>query len=1298
MATTPNALDGNNPTILSKIGGFSSANGAEIPAFDPGSDRLFVVAGNTIEILNFSNPAAPTLIGTLEPGFTLLTGLEAIPNSVAVKNGIVAVAYAITNTETEEQLPGRVSLYNADGTLLNAIEVGSLPDMLTFTPDGSKILTANEGQPNQAYTIDPEGSISIIDLSAGVAHATVQTAGFTQFNSQIDALRAADVRIIGPNATVAQDLEPEYIAFSGDGTLAYVTLQENNALAIVEIATATVTEIQPLGLKDHNQPNNGLDASDRDGGINIRNHPVFGLFQPDAIASFTANGQTYFVTANEGDARDYEGFAEEVRVGANSYELDPTTFPNAATLKNNANLGRLTVTNATGDTDGDGDFDRIEVFGARSFSIWDSNGNRVFDSGDQFEQITAAQVPTLFNSNGDVDTFDTRSDNKGPEPEGVVTAVINDRTYAFIGLERTGDVIVYEVTNPTQPVFAQYINAPEDIAPEGLTFISAADSPTGKSLLVTANEESNTIAVFEVNPRTRISDIQGAAQRSPLVNQTVTNVPGIVTALESNGFYLQDPNPDSNAATSEGIFVFTSTRPTVRVGDAIEVTGRVSEFVPGGAASNNLSTTQITSPTITVRSSGNELPTAVVLGVDRVPPTQVIDNDNFAVFDPQQDGIDFYESLEGMRVTVKDAVAVGPTNRFGEIYTLANNGADATGVSDRGTINISPTDFNPERIQIQIDRDLLPGFATPQVNVGDQLGDVTGVVDYAFGNFEVKATQPFTPVSGGLQPEVSPLGRTANRLTVASFNVENLDPKVENPDLTDQTDRNRTDDVDDDLGDGKFAALAAQIVNNLQAPDIVGLQEIQDGDGTEITDLISAEATLNTLIEAIVAAGGPRYQFIDTPDLIPAFVDDRGTASTSDDQVVSPVGGAPGGNIRNAFLYNPQRVSLVEGSVQLLADPDEQAVNPNNPFFRSRIPLVATFDFNGQAVTIVNNHFTSKGGSSPLFGQNQPSVERQEDPIVNGGVDQRREQAQVVKSFVDTVLAKDANANVMVLGDLNEFEFISPLEILEQSLVNLTETLPENERYSFIFEGNSQALDHILVSPNLANRAEFDAVHVNSEFAENASDHDPLLARLALPTILDGKGGQRSAIAERGTGFLTATNFGGVGRGNSPAASTIAEVDTIQFTGTGLTARNLLLTQNGTDLVISFEGIANTGAILRNFKLENLDNLTKATGATVNLANLRFDGQTGIQDSFDIFNAESNASLIFNRNTVTFLNDRDNTVRGFENSNDVINAQGGDDTVRGLSGDDLLRGGQATIVSSVAKAMTDWWATQATTC
>ncbi|MBD2206544.1 choice-of-anchor I family protein [Calothrix sp. FACHB-1219] len=500
---------GKNYNVLAKVGGFTSGNGAEISAFDPQSDRLFVVAANTVETYSLSNTGTVSLISALTPGFTLDEGTQAIPNSVAVSNGIVAVAYAIVNSTTNAQQTGKVSFYNAaDGTFLNSVAVGALPDMLTFTPDGKKVLVANEGEPNsygQGTSVDPEGSVSIIDLSGGVGNATVTNATFTSFNDKIDQLKAAGVRITGPGATVAQDLEPEYIAISGDGKTARITLQENNAIAVLDIASATITDILPLGRKDHSLPGNGLDASDRDSKINIQNWPVFGLYQPDAIASFTVNGQTYYITSNEGDARDYVGFSEEIRVGAGGYVLDPSIFPNAATLKQAANLGRLNVTRVTGDTDGDGDLDRIEAFGARSFSIWDGNGKQVFDSGDQLEQITATLVPSLFNSEGLVAGFDSRSDNKGPEPEGIVTGVINNRTYAFIGLERVGDVIVYDVTNPQQPTFVEYINTPEDIAVEGLTFISAADSPTGKPLLVTTNEVSKTVAVFEVTPPNHIT-------------------------------------------------------------------------------------------------------------------------------------------------------------------------------------------------------------------------------------------------------------------------------------------------------------------------------------------------------------------------------------------------------------------------------------------------------------------------------------------------------------------------------------------------------------------------------------------------------------------------------------------------------------------------------------------------------------------------------------------------------------------------------------------------------------------------
>ena len=1077
------AIADNDFGFLQKVGGFASANGAEIVAFDPGSDRLFTVAGSIIEIISVSSTGTLTLAGSLTPGFTPPAGTNIIPNSVAVKNGIVAVAYAVQNATTKAQQTGQVSFYSAaDGAFLNSVTVGFLPDMLTFTPDGTKVLVANEGEPNsygQATSFDPEGSVSVIDLAGGVANAIVKNATFTSFNSQIDALKAAGVRITGPGSTVAQDLEPEYIAIAPDGLTARVTLQENNAIAVLDIASATITNILPLGVKDHSLAGNGLDASDRDGGINIRPRPVFGLYQPDAIASFSANGQAYYITANEGDARDYTGFSEEIRVGAAT--LDPTLFPNAVTLQNAANLGRLTVSRTTSDKDGDGDLDRLEAFGTRSFSIWDAQGKQVFDSGDQLEQITAAQAPTLFNSDGTVATFDTRSDNKGPEPEGVVIGVVNNRTYAFIGLERVGDIVVYEVTNPSKPVFVQYVNAPEDLAPEGLTFISAADSPTGKPLLATANEVSKTLALYEFTPPVRISDIQGSAHRSPYEGQAVTGIAGIVTALRSNGFYLEDPNPDSSDATSEGIFVFTSSAPTVRTGDAVQVSGRVTEFRPGGATSANLTTTQISSPTISILSSGNALPAPTILGVGgRAIPTSVIEDDSTGnvetsgVFDPTTDGIDFYESLEGMRVQINNPVATSPTNRFGEVWVLADNGANATGRTARGGSLISATDFNPERLQI--DDTLLGSAKIPLVDVGAQLSTIVGVVDYSFNNFEIlPTTAPTVITPSSLTREVTALTAGVNDLTIATFNVENLDP-----------------------GDGttKFNALASAIVINLQSPDIINIEEVQDNNGPTNDAIVDASQTYQTLIDAIAAAGGPTYQY---RQINP--VDDQD-------------GGEPGGNIRVGFLFNPDRVAFVDrpggtstsnttvnnvnGTPELSASPGR--IDPTNPAFNSsRKPLAGEFVFNGQTVFVIANHFNSKSGDQPLFGPSQP-------PILSSEV-QRNQQAAIVKTFVQSILATNANANIVVAGDLNDFEFSNPVNLVESAgLKTLIETLPENERYTYNFQGNAQTLDQILVSSNLFNQLNgFDVVHINSEFADQVSDHDPSIARFrfnSAPTAL----------------------------------------------------------------------------------------------------------------------------------------------------------------------------------------------------
>ena len=445
-------------------------------------------------------------------------------NSVDFRNGILAVAVENQNT----QASGQVLFFNASGNFLNSVNVGALPDSLTFTPDGSRLLVANEGEPSDDYLVDPEGSVSIINLAGGVAGLTqnnVTNVGFDNVSL------IGDVRIFGPNATVAQDLEPEDITVAEDGATAWVTLQENNAIAILDLNDNEFREVVGLGFKDHSLAGNGLDASDRDGAINITTYDnLLGIYQPDEIASYTVDGTTYLVTANEGDSRQYE-FEDEngeeqvsfdEQANAEDLTLDPTAFPNAEELQSEEVLGRLEVTNTLGDTDGDGDFDQLFAFGGRSFSILDENGNLIWDSGDRFEQIIAQQFPDFFNSNNDENNFDNRSNDNGPEPEGITIGQIGDRTLAFIGLERIGGVISYDVTDPFNPFFVDYTNnrdfsiefdldedgdldptaaqlaAIGDLGAEGLFFIPKEDSPIDRPLLLVSNDVSGTTTVFAV--------------------------------------------------------------------------------------------------------------------------------------------------------------------------------------------------------------------------------------------------------------------------------------------------------------------------------------------------------------------------------------------------------------------------------------------------------------------------------------------------------------------------------------------------------------------------------------------------------------------------------------------------------------------------------------------------------------------------------------------------------------------------------------------------------------------------------
>lgn len=490
---------------LEQIGRYESGlfaeSAAEIVSFDAYSNRVFVInaKASTVDVLGLSDPTAPVLLGSIDA-----KALGGDANSVDTHHGIVAVAIQ----GESKQDNGLVAFYNAmDLSLIGQIEVGALPDMVKFSPDGRYVLVANEGEPNDDYSVDPEGSISVINLRRGIENARVRTAGFTDFNDKVDELRAAGVRIYGPNATVAQDLEPEYITISDDGRTAFVTLQENNAVAKVDVRRAKVIDILPLGYKDFSQPENAIDASNKDDGVNIKPWPVLGMYQPDSIDSYTINGDTYFVTANEGDARDYGGYSEEVRV--KDLVLDTSVYSDPS-LQDSENLGRLKTTTALGDADNDGKVEQIYAYGARSFSIWNASGDLVFDSGNDFETITAERFGDKFNNNNDENDGDSRSDDKGAEPEAIVLGKVLGKTYAFIGLERMGGIMVYDVSVPAETTFVEYITNRNldvdpgegvdagDLAPEGFEFVPAHKSPNGKPLLMVGNEVSGTTTIYQI--------------------------------------------------------------------------------------------------------------------------------------------------------------------------------------------------------------------------------------------------------------------------------------------------------------------------------------------------------------------------------------------------------------------------------------------------------------------------------------------------------------------------------------------------------------------------------------------------------------------------------------------------------------------------------------------------------------------------------------------------------------------------------------------------------------------------------
>lgn len=570
-ASSAAAISGLTPVGRYSAGAYNQS-AAEIVAYDKHTQRLFVVNAQSakVDVLDISDPATPTKLGEIDPaaadGANFSGGAA---NSVAVMNGLMAVAI--------------------------------------------------EASPKTDNGIDPEGSVSVIDISNGVANATVQHATFTAFNAQETALKSAGVRIYGPGASVAQDLEPEYIAVSADSTTAWVTLQENNAVAILDIASATFTDIKPLGWKDHSVAGSGLDPSDEDSiasgnsgapNIQITTRPVRGMYQPDTIAAYTHNDLTYLVTANEGDARDYAGFSEEVRVRAHCGTLDPLVFPDAADLVTDAQLGRLRITSTpNGGYDGKNGSNECEVlysYGARSFTIWNADMMLAFDSGDDFEQITAALYPANFNASNSNNDLDSRSAAKGPEPEGVAIGEVDGATYAFIGLERVGGVMIYDITDPAAASYVAYANNRDftilpgtppaagtasavpggsdagDLGPEGLTFIPATASPNGYPLLVVGNEISGTTTIFRVDGATQMTDDVPDAYSFTSQSDVAASAQVVSASVTPAGYDRAAPISISGGEYSLNGAPFTAAAGHITPGDAVRL--RITAAATAGAS------------------------------------------------------------------------------------------------------------------------------------------------------------------------------------------------------------------------------------------------------------------------------------------------------------------------------------------------------------------------------------------------------------------------------------------------------------------------------------------------------------------------------------------------------------------------------------------------------------------------------------------------------------------------------------------------------------------------------------------
>jgi len=830
--------------------------------------------------------------------------------------------------------------------------------------------------------------------------------------------------------------------------------------------------------------------------------------------------------------------------------------------------------------------------------------------------------------------------------------------------------------------FTQTITVPiaGDIVPEYNEWLYVQLGAVTGNAVVVDGQAIGTIVNDDRLPLT-IMEIQGESHWSEFVGQPIVTE-GIVTGVAANGFYIQDPDGDGNANTSDGIFVFTGTVPAVAVGDAVSVAGKVEEF------GSDLPVTEIRVGTeagagISVLSHGNDLPEAVFIGAGGLmPPTEYIDSDGLTVFNPSVDGADFWESLEGMRVSIDAPQVVVDSNAFGETYVVASHGQGATGLNGSGGMTLGATDSNPEVIQIDDDLIGSSGYL-PNHTVGDQLGTVTGIVNYGFTHYELQLTEaPTVTADVTLQPETVSFTGDANFITVATFNVENLGPE-----------------------DEKYDELAVQIVDGLGSPDVIALQEVQDNDGPGNGTDWSADQNVQNLIDAIYAESGITYEYV---EIVP-------TAST---------GGEGGGHIRNGYLYRVDRVDFVEGSLQTLSDPS---------YSNSREPLLATWSFQGEEITTINVHFYARSGGDPAWGATQP-------PEISGD-DRRTDQAAVVGQWINEHLADDPSLNIAVLGDWNGFYWEeAQTQLTDAGLVNLqVALLPPEERYSYFFDGNAQLFDNILVTGGLLNGAMIDGVHFNAYFgAAQTSDHDPQVAAFLLGTrptdvVISNASVNENLPAGSVVGTVSATDAptdhltyslvdNGGGRFAIDAATgvitTTAALDHESSASADVVVRVMDAAGQSTDQAFTItvgnvneapvagadSASVNEDAATGNLWDQLLDNdsdpdagdaLTiTAVGTAGTLGSLIFDAATHTlqyvadHDSFDALATGATATDSFTYTvtdaggltrtatvTMTVTGIADGVVRNGANGNETLVGTGGEDRLYGNNGNDRLEGG-----------------------